>query len=292
MGKMYYSEQDAAERLNITAEELKVLVEQGKLMSYIDGGQRIYKADQVDALAPPRPGGQKAEGPSEIELTPADSGAGDSIALTPADTGAGDSVALSAADEAPRPAGKDDTVITSEGISIFDDEDLEIEAGDPMAKTAISPSVEEQISLDGVGSGSGLLDLTRESDDTSIGAEVLEHIDVESAVPSGTVAGLTQEPTLTEEVSVLEAPTVVEEIDASVGAFSGLVLGAAVVMMVIGAVVVPVMLGKEPPYLEALQQNLRLVLGGGVVVMAILAIVGYLIGKSMADRAAALQRGA
>jgi PAS domain S-box-containing protein len=70
-------------------------------------------------------------------------------------------------DAAPEPKtpGKEDTVITAEGISIFDDEDLEIEAADPMAKTQIAPSLDDQVAIEGVGSGSGLLDLTRESDE-------------------------------------------------------------------------------------------------------------------------------
>ncbi|MBN2562389.1 MAG: hypothetical protein JXQ75_15805 [Phycisphaerae bacterium] len=70
-----------------------------------------------------------------------------------------------AAGEAVQPAKK-------VGISVFDDEDLAIEA-DPMGETQIAASVEE---LDSVGSGSGLLDLTRESDDTSLGPELLDVI--------------------------------------------------------------------------------------------------------------------
>ena len=35
---------------------------------------------------------------------------------------------------------------------------------------------DEDLSLEAVGSGSGLLDLTRESDDTSLGAELLEEV--------------------------------------------------------------------------------------------------------------------
>ena len=42
----------------------------------------------------------------------------------------------------------------------------------------------KKLSLESVGSGSGLLDLTRESDDTSLGAELLDEI-----YPGGTNAG-------------------------------------------------------------------------------------------------------
>ena len=187
---------------------------------------------------------------------------------------------------------KDDTVITSEGISIFDDEDLEIETGDPMAKTAISPSVEDEISLEGVGSGSGLLDLTRESDDTSLG-EVLEHIDVEAAVPSGAppmVEDIPDEPPVTAE-EAYEPPAVVEAVDASAGAFTGLIVASCLVMLLACIAAVAVLLGDVPKYVHAVQGNLMIWLGGAVVVAAVLAVLGYVMGKAGADRAEALQRG-
>src|SRR5882672_1464555 len=54
------------------------------------------------------------------------------------------------------------------GITVFDVDDSQ--RVDPSAQTAINAGVQDQINLEGVGSGSGLLDLTRESDDTSLGA--------------------------------------------------------------------------------------------------------------------------
>src|SRR5207248_2496317 len=50
------------------------------------------------------------------------------------------------------------------------------ESADPSAQTNIASNVPDQVSLESVGSGSGLLDLTRESDDTSLGAELLDEI--------------------------------------------------------------------------------------------------------------------
>ena len=45
-----------------------------------------------------------------------------------------------------------------------------------MEQTQAAGDVGEDLGLDTVGSGSGLLDLTRESDDTSLGAELLEEV--------------------------------------------------------------------------------------------------------------------
>ena len=107
-----------------------------------------------------------------------------------ADDDAGDKASLRSAEDAPelglsgsdvikldqtedvRKKAKEDTRITSSGISVFDDDELEVDT-DPMGKTHVAPAVED---FDAVGSGSGLLDLTRESDDTSLGAELLDVI--------------------------------------------------------------------------------------------------------------------
>ena len=262
MAKMYYSEEEAAGKLGVSVGDLKQMVSEGKLKVYPDGVKRMFRAADVDAL----------------------SGGGEGLELAPA----GEEIELSAAE--PGKPGKGDTVISSEGISIFDDEDLEIESDDPMAKTAIVPSVEEQINLEGVGSGSGLLDLTRESDDTSLG-EVLEDIDVAAAVPSGSIVEEIPEETAAMAAEpVMMAPTVVETVDASAGAFSGLLLGGTLLMLVVGAVAVAVLLTKSPPYFDALYDNLPIVVGVGAVVAAILAGVGFFLGKAAADRVAALQR--
>jgi len=66
----------------------------------------------------------------------------------------------------------------STGISVFDAADLEDAPADTSAQTVVSEGTmfTEELSLDSVGSGSGLLDLTHESDDTSLGAELLDEI--------------------------------------------------------------------------------------------------------------------
>ena len=72
------------------------------------------------------------------------------------------------------------------GINVLGDDDASF---DPMAQTAISSAPMTDLNLESVGSGSGLLDLTRESDDTSLGAEVLDEITPSgrgrAAAPSG-----------------------------------------------------------------------------------------------------------
>jgi len=269
--KMYYSEEEAAEKLGVGVEALAEHVRQGKLHSYPDGDRKMYKAEEVDALA----GG----GEEEIELAAVD-------------TGAVEGAKLSDADKA-KPGGKEDTVITAEGISIFDEDDLEIEAADPMAKTQIAPSLEDQISIEGVGSGSGLLDLTRESDDTSLGAEVLDHIDMEGAVGEELGGEPVVEPVSyapQAEPAVVEVPAYVEQIDASSGLFSGMIVGSAALAMLLVAVMVAAMTGNVPGYLAALKDNMAVAMFGCLLLVVATGVVGFLLGKSIAARQVALRR--
>ena len=273
--KMYYSEEETIEKLGITSEELQKMVQEGKLHAYLDGGRKVYKAEEVDALSP-----QQEQEQEVVELTPAEDTTQDVVSLSEAEKTEGEDK-------------KEETVISSEGITIFDEEDLEVPTADPMAKTTIAPGlVEDEISLEGAGSGSGLLDLTRESDDTSLGAEVLEHIDMESAVPSSSAAleAITEEPPA-EVPAEAEAPVVVEEVDPTSGMFSGLVIGACAVMLVLVAVVIAAMSGTVPGYVEALQKHWSAFAVIAGVVMVILAIVGYLLGKSSAQKAQSVKSG-
>ncbi len=262
--KMYYNEEEAAAKLGISVDELKQWVSEGKLRAFRDGARNMYQVDQVDPLAKSA-GGDTGE-----------------IELAPLDTSAGDMASLSDVDEA-APAGKEDTVITAEGISIFDDEDLEIEAADPMAKTQIAQSLEEQISMEGVGSGSGLLDLTRESDDTSLGG-VLDQIDIEGggAQEIGDVIAEPEPYMPSAPEPMMEQPVIMETPDSGAGFFGGLAIGAAIVTLVMAAVTVSVVLDVQPNFVQKLSENLLGVVGGGAAVCVIVGVVGLLVGKSTA----------
>ena len=270
--KMYYSEQEAAEKLG-GQEQLNQYVEQGQLRAYPDGNKRMFKAEDVDALG----GG----GEEEIALTPADT-----------QTPAGDQASLSEADaESEKPDSKEDTVITSEGISIFDDEDLEIETADPMAKTQVAPSVEDQVLLEGTGSGSGLLDLTRESDDTSLGAEVLEHIDMEGSV-GGEPAGMEPQAGAyaVQPQAPMAPPTYVEPVDATSGLFTGVLLACLVLGILTVFVTLAVSGGVIPPFVQKLRENSIILIVAGVVVAALFGLFGWLLGKNIAAKQEAMQR--
>ena len=270
MAKMYYTEEEAMDKLGLSQEELTAHVRDRKLRLFKDGDRNMFMASEVDAIAP-------QDDEEEVELAPVEPAAHDDVTLSDAD--------------APAVPGKEDTVITAEGISIFDDEDLEIDAADPMAKTQIAQSIEDQIAIEGVGSGSGLLDLTRESDDTSLG-EVIDRIDLddtsgeEIALPAGGAFG---EPPM----AIESGPTIVAEIpeavDAGSGMFSGFIVGAGILALLLGAITLAVSWGVVPSYVSILKENILVVLIGAVVLVGVFGVIGLLIGKSIATRQQAVQ---
>lgn len=271
--KMYYTEEETMAKLSVSLAELTAFANDGKLRVFPDGGSKMYRVSEVDAMLLPEE--------ETIELSPADSVPGDMVSITESD-------------EEDKPESKEDTVITSEGISIFDDEDLNIEDADPMAKTQIAPSLDEQLGGEGAGSGSGLLDLTRESDDTSLGS-VLDDIGMDTGVGAGLAAeaGDTMDvPMGLDSVEpVVAQPVQADVIDASSGLFSGFAIGCALVSLLLAAVAMPLMRGMTPPrYVQVIQSNLAIFLVVAVVIIGIAGVVGMLVGKSAASRRAVTNR--
>ena len=281
--KMYYTEAEATQMLKANKAQLDALVRDGKLRVFMDGDRRMFKTEQVDAMTSP------GAASDEIELAPADLGNADPMAKTTLDSGIRDAVRLDQV--RPIKPGKEDTAITSEGISIFDEEDLDVETADPMAKTQIAPGLEDQVSLDGVGSGSGLLDLTRESDDTSLGAELLDGINMggESPGEPGEIAdvGTTSFPTPAEEV---DAPVIVEALDRNIGAFQGLALAGGVLALLIGGIMLAGIVGLVPDYLKWFHANTAGVTAGLVVLTGVATAVGWYLGKAAIEQKLAMRR--
>jgi len=174
MAKMFYSFEEVQEKLGRSGDQINQLVKLGKLREFRDGAKIMFKVADVDNLDL---SGETDTG--EIRLSPEDSadkmglaGSGSSAEIELAPTDSADHISLDDTGEA---AKKDDTVITTHGVNVFEDSD-ELEPVDPLAQTQIAPDIADQVALDGGSSGSGLLDPTREADDTSFGAELLEQI--------------------------------------------------------------------------------------------------------------------
>ncbi len=195
MAKMFYTASEAAERLGKTEDQLKDLVRAGKLREFRDAGMASYKAEDIDAIAGPvtaavadidaaSAGGGSGSGEillepvedSGIELAPSGS---DVVSLDESDA----SASASGTTAAKKEKKEEGTVVPSVGVNVFDDDELD-EQVDPLAQTAVTDVA--GLGMEGAGSGSGILDLTRESDDTSLGRELLDEIYTGDGEKAGT----------------------------------------------------------------------------------------------------------
>ncbi len=328
MAKQYYSQAEAAAKLEMTEDQIKSMVRDGQLREYRDAGKVHYRVDEVDRLAtkegssivdlamesgdigladsadavaladssvPPAGSGEiPLAGSGEIPLS--DSSKFDLVAAGEPDLADSADVSLEGSGSSPSP--KEDTKITNVGINVFDDEELQIEA-DPMAETRITEAPEE-IGIGGVGSGSGLMDLTRESDDTSLGAELLDVISptdssdtepqpdtavaetvasgsgVESGMEAFAVPGAA--PSGGPGAVVVAAGPVYYAADPTSPIFTGLMVASVAVLGLVGIVAASAVQGVWPGFLAFLSRGMNLymyVVGGGVVAALIGAGIGF-----------------
>ena len=158
MAKMFYTLEEASEKLGLDADQIKEMAAEGKLQQFRDRDKLMFKREQVDGMA------------GVTDLSGSDSG------IELADPGPDDTDAISLAEGTQFGGSRAGDSVSGTGISVFEAD--EVDAADPMAQTHVSAAGidDEELALESVGSGSGLLDLTRESDDTSLGAELLDEI--------------------------------------------------------------------------------------------------------------------
>jgi len=307
MAKQYYSPEETLNKLGMSEDEMKELVRDGQLREFRDGGEIRYKVEEVDGLAENLAtlSGSLGGTSGELILEPADE---TSMGLTGSD--------MLTLDEAERTEGdatvigdqKEDTVITSVGINVFDDEEVADDV-DPAAKTVLTEQDRgsgADMSVDALassGTGSGLLDLTRESDDTSLGAELLDEIyteDQEAGLPEmgeATRAGLDaaipeeREPEevfdksaghdALEEDPVPVAPRIVVDDDGGPveTGLGGAMIASLIFLAVSGISVAANMQGVAPSLLQPLFKNLPIYGGVAVAVTGICYAIGYFLGK-------------
>jgi hypothetical protein len=305
MAKMFYSAKEAAAKLGKSEEDLKGLVRAGKLREFRDAGSVNYKVEDVDKLASGGGGAAKKSSPGasasgELVLEPAeDSG----IQLSPSSS---DILSLAEVDADDTHTGtaamkkkKEGTVVPSVGVNVFDDDEL-AEHVDPLAQTAVTDVA--GLGLEGIGSGSGILDLTRESDDTSLGAELLEEIYTDE--DTGTVemgeatrAGLDEaisdeRPEPAEVFSQAEpavagtrgvARTVIEYgPDAASSSLTAVMAVAVLVMWFAGLAAAALARGVAPSLLSAIYNSLWMFALGAVVVSGLAAALTYFVSKRSA----------
>jgi len=242
MAGMFYSLQEVIEKLNMTAEQIKQIVREGRLREFRDGPNLLFKIDEVEALASEttitealqtpasaqepqeptdepvkqpaeqpqkQPESQSEQQPAELPVEHTEEAPEAEISLAPEEqpaqaeqitqkdtfvpeqelsiaeeTNDSEATSLSGHDLSEETTAKED--LTGETKTEFEDLSLgsgigDIAEGDTVGETkaitdeASLEEIEEDVNLDSFGSGSGLLDLSLQADDTSLGG-ILDEI--------------------------------------------------------------------------------------------------------------------
>jgi hypothetical protein len=335
MAKMFYTLEETKGALAKNEEEIKQLTREGRLREFRDGPRLMFKADQVEALKAELGGGGGAGGRDQIDIGVSDTGAG--IPLIDSRGGSASGIAL--IDSATGTPTKDDTALAADlglsgsmggvpspgrpgsgsglagsqagrsGISVFTPD--EAEYADPSAQTNVSTGMSsglDQVTLEGTGSGSGLLDLTRERDDTSLGV-VLDEISphgsrggsragsaggsaagsIGGSIGGGSVGGESAIETSMPATPVARprpgaVQVFVEATDKMTSALGGASLGAAVFVVIGLIVLIGAAMGVETPVMTMIQEQQKnspyIVPGAGAGLAVIGFIFGLLLGKT------------
>lgn len=359
MAGMFYSLQEAAEKLNKTEEELKQIVKEGKLREFRDGSNLLFKVEEVEALmsgtgimpseqapepqtptpevpepetlepetaAPqiPEPEAPEPEAPEpealELEAPAAETPAEEIPA--PSEQAAGTSEILLAPETetpaAPSELTDADTALTGEGISVLGETDSDYQVTDdtlaetavPTGTTGTGPEVpleeiEEDVNLDSFGSGSGLLDLSLQADDTSLGG-ILDEIytaEVEGREPAPAEVGADSQAVAAEAEQMLAeeepvVPQITPEVPAALArpyielapntqsnTLGMLLFLPLVVILYTTVVAVSGLKGVMPSILAGIQGLIWYIMGGAVVVTALVTVAAFMLGGGTAKAA-------
>ncbi|MHC4947163.1 MAG: hypothetical protein ACYTG1_02720 [Planctomycetota bacterium] len=295
MAKMFYTLEEVCLKLGKSEDEVKEMAGSGQIQEFRDRDKLMFKVDQIDLLA----GGD--EDTSEVHLELEDTSGGTGIPLSESGSGLDfqDDSVLGLADSREDTGLKEGSVLgladsrEGTGISIFD---TSHGSQAPAEATQVGdevPDDDEELSLESVGSGSGLLDLTRESDDTSLGAELLEEVysgDENIEIP-GSASGLfeaaaTESPgeDLAQAAGPVAVPVMVEAYDgAGSGLGIGMLIGALAALVCVAVISIVGVTGATPALAKqfASSDNSIWIWTGGLLGGTIIfGLVGLFIGKA------------
>jgi hypothetical protein len=273
MAKMFYTMEEAGAKLGKSEDELKEMIDTGQIQEFRDRDKLMFKVDQIDLLC------STEDDTGELTLGLEDTSSGVS--------GSGLELA-------------DDSVIgladsrEATGISVFDtdhsgEEDVAGETQVGGTQVGVE-AIEDELSLEAIGSGSGLLDLTRESDDTSLGAELLEEVysgDTGADLPanaSGLFEAATVADTADEAVPMggsMAMPMMVEMYDgAGSGLGVGMLIGATVALVCVAIIAIVASMGVTPALTEMIADKLWIWVGGIGGITVVFGLIGLFIGKA------------
>jgi len=161
---------------------------------------------------------------------------------------------------------------------------------DESAETRVADAVDEELSLESIGSGSGLLDLTRESDDTSLGAELLDEVweGGESGDFGVSASGLFEstDPGETSQASSaapmgLAVATVTQAYDGKwSGTGIGLLLGSMIALVAVSVMLITTVMGVTPKLSSMITGDFMVWVGGFAGFAILSGLIGMFLGKA------------
>ncbi len=211
-----------------------------------------------------------------------------------------------------------DTALTGQGVDVLGASDADYDVSDDSLAETVGPAgtsteasleeIEDDVNLDSFGSGSGLLDLSLQADDTSLGG-ILDEIYTaegdEGAAPAGEgdlVEDMTAEVEhagAEDELAAPEpmvaaptiAPTFAEAAPDTQSNMLGMLLFLPLLALLYAAVVVvAAQRGVMPSILESIQGIVWYIVGGAAAVAVLVAGASFVVGGEKKPRAARAPR--
>jgi hypothetical protein len=270
--KMFYSAEEAAAKLGKSVSEVLDMGKRGEIQEFRDRDKVMFKAEQINLLAGDEDGGEiplaledSAHGNAGIDLS--DSTGGPRSKPSPVSSGKANARTMADSSE-------------ETGISAFEASRF---GQDKKAGSG-------ELSLETVGSGSGLLDLTRENDDSLSGAALIEDAfsnDDNVDLPAN-ASGLFEAAggadsggnAVAAAGGMTMMPMVMETYEGGwSGAGVGLMVGAMICLVCVLLMVVVATTGAVPALATMFTGNMA-VWGGGLAVVAIACGgLGFAIGR-------------
>jgi excisionase family DNA binding protein len=179
MADTFYTLPETATKLGKSENAIKDMVKNGELREYRDGANVLFKTEDVDKLAIGDIDLLAEADEANLEVGPSETGE-ISLASSGGELNIDEDIfALSDTTSGKGPAGSSINILgeTDSEFRVSEDTKAETKGLKLTGDTAQGEAkIDEDVSLDSFGSGSGLLDLSLQADDTSLGAEVLEDI--------------------------------------------------------------------------------------------------------------------
>ena len=228
-------------------------------------------------------------------ISPSDTS--DEIDLAPMESASGTELSgeydLEDTTEQPSPVQKkpdetDDTMMASFGVNVLEDSGEEqTPTVDDMGQTQVAPDLEDldSVTLDSGSSGSGLLDLSREADDTSLGAELLDEIypgkeehAIETQVPDGFEMPAAPTASMTGEAPppMADYAAIVEVEDPAANVYGVMLLMPLVALVALAIAAVAGADGTSPGLFDSIADYHWYVFGGLGALALLVVIIGSL----------------